>query len=191
MHDPEFDDPLQAELQRQHETCSPLEERLADEAQRMLAGAPQRPPVARLRAEFVSRRRQRMLAQALCATAAMIAVGLTVTNLKPRPARDIAQVVTNGGGDPTPEAEARQGIPSDTLGQDISRMTAKPDSVPGGAIAILIPQTGSDGEQNFVSAWFVPGQVEEIDARNLSPAERSAVSQLLGPDYELSPDETI
>ena len=63
-----------------NESLEALEERLVDEAQRMLADTRQSPTIARLWAEFVRRRRQRTLAQVVCVTAAMIAVGLILTS---------------------------------------------------------------------------------------------------------------
>ena len=83
------------------------------------------------------------------------------------------------------------GGPRARLPADIPAATAETEPDSFVAIGILIPQAGDDGELQLVPAWYVPEQIEEIDIHNLTPAERIAVLQLLGPDYEFSGDVTI
>ncbi len=177
----------------ENESFEPLEDRLAAEAQRMSAGLCSPAPVAELRAEFVRRRRRRAVTRSLFAVAAVVTVGFLAAGWNRRIDRDISRAGKEPrSGTPSPErAASPPGRPADEILAEGRAATAAAEQDPFVAIAILIPQTGDDGQQKFLPAWYVPGQLEEIDPRDLSPAERSAVSQLLGPDYEISDDQTI
>jgi hypothetical protein len=74
---------------------------------------------------------------------------------------------------------------------DMPLATAETNRASFAAIAILIPQIGTDGEPELVPAWYVPGEIQEFDALSLSPAERRAISELLGPDYDSGLNEII
>lgn len=177
----------------ENESIEPLEERLAAEAQRMSAGLCSPPPVAGLRVEFVRRRRRRAVVRSLFATAAVVAIGFLAAGWNHRPDRDgrHAGDRSRSAGDSPVTAALPPVRTADDTPADDSAASAGAERGAFVAIAILIPQAGDDGEQKLVPAWYVPGQLEEIDPRDLSPAERSAVSQLLGPDYEISDDQTI
>lgn len=191
MHGHDFDDRLKAELQHDDRLKAGLQRELQREADRLLGDAP--PPVAGLRAEFVRRRRQRNGVRAMSAAAVLIAVGFIVTVWKLRPGIDGGPSLMIGAdsGNSRPPAATQQGKSPAELDAEDPGAIAETALSPFMAIAILIPQPGPDGEPELVPAWYVPGQIEVIDARSLSPAERSAVSQLLGPDYEFSEEETI
>lgn len=175
MHDPESFDPL--------------EERLADEARRMLVDS--RSARTCLLAEFVRRRRQRKLAHALCTTAAVLVVGCIAAGWIRRPEHDVVRIEPGEAGRSFVEADVPMVEPRGGTAADVPETISDAAGVPFVAIAILIPQTAENGEPTLVPAWYVPGQDDEIDSRNLSPAERSAMLQLLGPDYDSSTDETI
>ena len=81
MHDHEFDDSLNAELQRDDLLNTGLRRELEREAQRML-GDSRSPPMVVLRAEFVRRRRQRALIRNLSAAmAGQISSARWISNL--------------------------------------------------------------------------------------------------------------
>lgn len=178
----------------ENELFEPLEDRLAAEAQQLSAGWSSRPCVAGLLAEFVRRRRRRAVARALFATAAVLVLGFMVAHRNHRAELGRPQAADESRGIRVASAVAALPTHEPATGNSSEDVPAGTANAPPGsfvAIAILIPQTGDDGQQRLVPAWYVPGQLEEIDPNDLSPAERSAVSQLLGPDYETSQDQTI
>jgi hypothetical protein len=157
----------------------------------MLSGS-QPPPVAALRAELARRRRQRFVACFVCAAAAMVVAAFFLTDRNLRPQfRIVPLVAGTGSGNSSPVVDPRGGSSMPDRDADMPIAAAEGNRAPFAAIAVLIPQTGADGAQELVPAWYVPGEVQEIDALSLSPAERRAVSELLGPDYDFGPDEII
>jgi hypothetical protein len=176
MYDNEFHHRMKEELQR--------------DAQRMLGDSA--PLIAVLRSEFARRRRQRALVRNSSAAAAVIAVGLIVTDLSLR--QRIESVPPQTAADNRnmiPVADVQQEWSSAEIAAGLPEESTEPGRARVVAIAILIPQAADDGELQLVPAWYVPGQIEEIDVRDLTPAERSAVSQLLGPEFDSTADEII
>jgi hypothetical protein len=167
----------------------PLEERLADEARRMLDDSA-RAPMTSLRAELIRQGRRRTLAKTAGAVAAVIAVAIIATSSNRRPAAERGRAPTVAGDTTQPAANNRQGdVP---LHPEIAPPIAAESGMPPGmAIALLIPATDDSGEPEFVPGWYVPEQVEVLSADDLSPAQRSAVSRLLGFEPENSDNEAI
>ncbi|MBI3861025.1 MAG: hypothetical protein HY290_03935 [Planctomycetia bacterium] len=174
------------------ESFEPLEERLADEAQRLLADSPRSLPLAGLRVELARRSRRRMVTRALCATATVVAAGLFLMFWKPGPGGNSEHADSNkGSSKSTGPSIAQTDSPHEPLESDLPETIAETGAPAFMAIAILMSRPGDNGEPEVVPGWYVPGRVEEIDAQDLSPAERSAVSQLLELDFEISDDDTI
>ena len=167
----------------------PLEERLADEARRMLEDSPCS-PATNLRADL--RRRRRIIVAALSSATAIVVMALVATSLKRPPAGGAGRAPTVAGDSRNPAAaSSKSSAPRDVNGSNVTagRFESGPPSFL--AIAILLPAAGDQAEPEFVPGWYVPEQVEVLGASDLSPAEHSAVSRLLGLEPEVTDDETI
>jgi hypothetical protein len=168
-----------------------LEERLAEEARRMLddsSGA----PLTGLRAELMRRRQRRVLFRAVSAATAIVIVAVLVASSKRQPAADADRApIVFGNLQDSDAAGSGDSLSHNGVGPELS--TSDFESGPPAylAIAILIPGEDDRGEPKFLPGWYVPEQVEVLGASDLSPAERSAVSRLLGLEPEMIDDETI
>lgn len=165
-----------------------LEERLSDEARRMLDDSPC-PPMPALQAKLLLHRRRRAVTTTACATAAVV-VALVAINLKRTPQGDGVPGLA-GAGDSKPFAVETPEVPLSRDSNAALLEDAGVETPLAVAIAILIPPEAEGLEPEFVRGWYVPERVEVLRAADLSPAERSAVSRLLGLDPEISDDETI
>jgi hypothetical protein len=169
----------------------PLEERLTDEAQRMLDDSVH-PPITILRAEIMRRQRRSALAKTVCTVAAVIAVAFVAINVKRRPPVDggRAPSVADDRAQPgTNNSEGTLPLEADVSATPIANAESR--TLPAMAIAILIPAADDSGEPQFMPGWYVPEQIEVLRADDLSAAERRAASRLLGLEFEGSDDEII
>jgi hypothetical protein len=174
-----------------HDLYRPLEERLADEARQVLNDSP-RPAMAALQVELRRRRRRQSLAATACAAAALTAVVVVAISVFRRPAADDVRFPTIARDTRQPVAASTEGNAPRDDDPSSSRERAVAEDPPSVmAIAILIPTAGGSGDPEFIPGWYIPEQVEALDTADLSPAERSAVSRLLGLEPEFSDDETI
>jgi hypothetical protein len=167
-----------------------LEERLRDEARGLLADAPTQTRVAELRNTFVRRRRWRRIAQTLGA-ASVVLVGLAgLHRISWQGTKSEALPVVAAGAEgrsPPPEPNNRPRNPV------VIRVARNSQALRPGmlAIGVLIARPRPDGKTELVPGLFVPEQAAPIDLRDWSAAERLAVSRLLGPEANLSKNETI
>jgi len=176
-------------------SMGPLEERLADEAQRMLVdtGASVVPV---LRTEFLRRRSQRRIVRTVVAAAALLVVALLITGGREHP-EGPGPRIANVGGTPTeghqPEVSTNSASDGSSNQENVaSEREGRGDQRrPPGGLVILIAHVGENGETEYLPGWYVPEQVEVVDSAELSPAERAAAAQLLGADLNTSSDETI
>lgn len=174
----------------------PLEERLADEAQRMLAAGAGTPPFPALRTEFLRRRGQRRIVRTVVAAAALIAIALLLRGGKNQ-LEEPGPPMANVGGFPAeghrPDVSANAVRDGASENETVISDTESPGEQrrPPGSLVILIAHMGENGETEYLPGWYVPEQVEVVDSAELSPAERAAAARLLGADFNNSSDETI
>jgi hypothetical protein len=56
---------------------------------------------------------------------------------------------------------------------------------------ILVEWPGENGQPRYEAVWYIPGESGDVDWDELSPGEKGAISQLLGPEYEDVVEEVI
>jgi hypothetical protein len=173
------------------ELFNSLEERLRNEARGLLGEAPPTPLIADLRDTFVRRRRRRRVVQALGVASAAVLVGLAgVRSLSWHGSESETLPLAAAGAEGRALRREPNNRPSDPVVLRVARDSPAPR--PGTlAIGVLIARPGADGKTELVPGVYVPEQTEPIDSRDWSPAERLAVSRLLGPDANLSKHKTI
>lgn len=176
-----------------HETpFGPLEERLTDEAQRMLATeAAGMPNAGRLHSEFLRRRRRRIVFRGVCVSTAVVAIAVigSTWNMKRIPPEQNGRLAA--GTSPPGDTPSRNDSAPPRKNKSTTTPLARDVELPPAALPILIAHTRENGEIELRPGWYVPEQIEAVDFTDLSAAERDAATRLLGLEHNPSGDETI
>jgi hypothetical protein len=173
------------------ESIRSLEQRLQEDAQKLLNDGPEKSLIANLHNKCVQRRRRRILVRAVSA-ASIVAVAGVIGTIWLQRSRNIEKMANESEGlHATNSIVLNETIPPDGNLSEEFPSNFEMDDLRNGAVPVLFSQMGQDGKPEFAMGWYIPEQVEEIEAVELSPAERDAISRLLGPEPEQSQDETI
>ena len=170
-----------------------IEERLQTEARRMVATDCQQ-AATQLWSEHLRRRRQRTLQKgAVTIVAVFVAIvagakyGWRDAAIERKPARPKQAMVANLQ-PRKPLAKGHHASPT-PVPRQASPFTIQEDEKTLIAIPFVIDDPA--GGKQIISGVYVPEQIEPIDLRQLSPAERDAVRAVLDIDDDLANGEVI
>jgi hypothetical protein len=193
-------------MTRGHE-FDPMEQRLRDEADRLLLSHGGEPPTSALVAEHRRRLRVRRVTRTVCCAAGVLLLlgtaGLVgalwpenrLADHPPAPkrARSIVPRVneTNDhqpGGRPFNDSLAKP-----SPGEPLLTLVAPASDVAHGSPVVPVFITVPEGDRQRVIAAgiYVPERTQEVDLSNLSPAEQHAVRQVLDIPEDQIPRETF
>ena len=168
-----------------------LEERLHEEAQRLIADCPSLHSIARMQTTFTRRRRRGTVGYVVGTSAALAVAGFIIAGRLRQPLAEVHERANAAQHTP------RQGPVVKAPAPSVKNHSNDP-AVPNGierprvvAIGFSIIGPGNGNQPEYVRGWYVPEQADPIDPQSLSAAERAAVSSLLGSDSELFEDEKI
>jgi hypothetical protein len=173
------------------ELFNSLEERLRDDARELLGEAPPKSLIVEFHDTFKRRRRRRRIVQAFGVASAAVLVGLAgVRWLHWQGHDDKTQPVAATHVDIPTKHTPQAGGP---LGSIVLRPARNAQTPRPGALAIgvWVARPRPDGKTELVPGLYVPEQTTPIDSQDWSPAERLAVSRLLGPQANFSHHKTI
>ncbi len=173
------------------ELFNSLEERLRDDARELLGEAPPKPLIADFHDTFKRRRRRRRAVQTLGVASAAVLVGLAgVRWLHWQGHDDETQPVaaTRVEAPDKAHATSRWSARFDCPAPTRNAQTPRPGAL---AIGVWVARPRPDGKTELVPGLYVPEQATPIDSQDWSPAERLAVSRLLGPQANFSRHKTI